>query len=84
MILYKIDSIYNRIVIQIKKHKKSLLKNPKLTSALFTQIKTLIGYIEPRIERFVDPSKNGPTRDIWLDKLTKFRKDYTEIINYYK
>lgn len=55
-----------------------LFKNPKYLSALFGQIKTLIEYIEPRIERFV---KEGDNKTAWLEKLKKFREDYIKIVS---
>jgi hypothetical protein len=48
------------------------LKNPKLLSALFSQVEAMIDYIKPRIEKFVEKSN---TKDIWLGKMKKFKED---------
>lgn len=56
----------------------NLFKNPKYLSALFQQIKMLIEYIEPRLERFV---KDGDIKTAWLEKLKKFREDYIKIVS---
>ena len=55
-----------------------LYKNPKLLSALFKQVKNLIEYIEPRIERFV---KESETKTIWLNKIDKFKTEYKKIVS---
>ena len=49
-----------------------------MLSGLFSQIRDLLIYIEPRIQRFV---KDGDRKNIWLDKIDKFKERYKEIVS---
>lgn len=55
----------------------NILKDPKLVSSLFTQIKKLLEYIEPRIKKYVDDSD---TKTIWLSKLNDLKNRYINIV----
>jgi hypothetical protein len=55
----------------------TIINNPKYLSSLLSQVKGLIEYIEPRINKYVidnDYKKN------WLDKIKKFKEKYLKII----
>lgn len=56
----------------------SIVNNPKILSGLFSQIRTLLIYIEPRIQKFV---KDSDRKNIWLDKINNFKERYKKIIN---
>ena len=56
----------------------SIVSNPKMLSGLFSQIRDLLIYIEPRIQRFV---KDSDKKDIWLDKITNFKERYKNIVS---
>jgi len=56
----------------------SIIGNPKMLSGLFSQIRNLLVYIEPRIEKFV---KNSDKKNIWLDKINNFKERYKNIVN---
>ena len=56
----------------------SIVSNPKMLSSLFSQIRDLLIYIEPRIQRFV---KDSDKKDIWLDKITNFKERYKNIVS---
>jgi hypothetical protein len=55
-----------------------LYKSPKLLSAFIGQIRELLIYIEPRIEKFVI---EGDVKDNWLGKIEKFKERYKQIIS---
>jgi hypothetical protein len=55
----------------------NLYKNPKLLSALFSQVRELLIYIEPRIEKFV---VDGDVKDNWLQKIQQLKEDYKKIV----
>jgi hypothetical protein len=55
-----------------------LYKSPKLLSALFSQIRELLIYIEPRIEKFVI---DGDVKDNWLQKIKELKEDYKKIVS---
>ena len=55
-----------------------LYKNPKMLSAFIGQIRELLLYIEPRIEKFVNDCE---TKDNWLGKIEKFKERYKQIIS---
>jgi hypothetical protein len=54
-----------------------LYKSPKLLSALFSQVRELLIYIEPRIEKFV---VDGDVKDNWLRKIQELKEDYKKIV----
>jgi len=54
-----------------------LYKSPKLLSAIIGQIRELLIYIEPRIERFV---VDGKEKDNWLEKIKELKENYKKII----
>jgi hypothetical protein len=54
-----------------------LYKSPKLLSALFSQVRELLMYIEPRIEKFV---VDGDVKDNWLQKIQQLKEDYKKIV----
>lgn len=56
----------------------SIIGNPKMLSGLFSQIRNLLVYIEPRIEKFV---KDSDKKNIWLDKINNFKERYKNIVN---
>jgi len=55
-----------------------LYKSPKLSSALFSQIRELLIYIEPRIEKFVI---DGDVKDNWLQKIQELKENYKKIVS---
>jgi len=56
----------------------SIVSNPKMLSGLFSQIRDLLIYIEPRIQKFV---KDSDKKNIWLDKIINFKERYKEIVS---
>lgn len=54
-----------------------LYKSPKLLSALFSQVRELLKYIESRIEKFV---VGGNVKDNWLQKIKELKEDYKKIV----
>jgi hypothetical protein len=54
-----------------------LYKSPKLLSAVFSQVRELLIYIEPRIEKFV---VDGDVKDNWLRKIQELKEDYKKIV----
>jgi len=54
-----------------------LYKSPKLLSALFSQVRELLIYIEPRIEKFV---VDGDVKDNWLRKIQELKEDYKKVL----
>jgi len=56
----------------------SIVNNPKILSGLFSQVRTLLIYIEPRIQKFV---KDSDKKNIWLDKINNFKERYKNIVN---
>lgn len=69
--------INNMTYFEILNDLKKNISNPKFLSALLLQIRNLLIYIEPRINNFV---KNGDIKTNWLNKISNFKKTYTEII----
>jgi hypothetical protein len=63
---------------EITKDVNSIYKNPKMTSALVNQIRNLLTYIEPRIQKFV---KECDYKKNWLSKINKFKENYKIIIS---
>lgn len=56
----------------------SIVSNPKMLSGLFSQIRDLLIYIEPRIQKFV---KDSDRKSIWIDKITNFKERYKNIVS---
>jgi vacuolar-type H+-ATPase subunit I/STV1 len=56
----------------------STISNPKMLSGLFSQIRDLLTYIEPRIQKFV---KDSDRKNIWLDKIINFKERYKNIVS---
>jgi hypothetical protein len=54
-----------------------LYKSPKLLSALFSQVRELLKYIEARIEEFV---VGGNVKANWLQKIKELKEDYKKIV----
>ncbi len=65
--------IYSEITNDIN----NIINNPKLLSALFSQIRNLLIYIKPRLEKFV---KDGEKKTIWLNKINDFEMRYKNLI----
>ena len=55
----------------------SIVNNPKILSGIFSQVRTLLIYIEPRIQKFV---KDSDKKNIWLDKINSFKERYKNIV----
>lgn len=56
----------------------SVINNPKMLSGLFSQIRELLIYIEPRVQNFV---KDSDKKTIWINKMSDFKERYKTIIN---
>jgi hypothetical protein len=70
--------INGKSFVEITTDMNSIVSNPKMLSSLFSQIRDLLIYIEPRIQRFV---KDSDKKDIWLDKITNFKERYKNIVS---
>jgi hypothetical protein len=55
----------------------SLCKSPKLLSALMSQIRELLIYIEPRVKKFVN---QDPVKDSWISQLDSLKSRYKQIV----
>lgn len=55
----------------------TIIKNPKYLSSLLSQVKGLIEYIEPRINKYVIDNEYKKN---WLDKIKNFKEKYIKII----
>ena len=64
--------------VEITTDMNSIVSNLIMLSSLFSQIRDLLIYIEPRIQRFV---KDSDKKDIWLDKITNFKERYKNIVS---
>lgn len=72
----------------VKDNINTITNNPKVLSALLGQVRNLLIYIEPRVEKFV---KDGPVKIIgggevnykekWLERINKLKNEYKKIIN---
>lgn len=69
--------INGKNIFELVKEINSIANNPKMLSALLSQVKNLIEYIEPRIQKYV---KDGDKKNIWFKKIDNFKKLYLEII----
>ncbi len=54
-----------------------LLSDPKFLSGLLSQIRNLLLYLEPRIDKYIE----GKFKNIWLDKITDFKVRYKKIVS---
>jgi hypothetical protein len=48
-----------------------------MLSAVFTQIRAMLIYLEPRLNKFV---KDSDLKTAWLNKLDDLKKRYTNIV----
>ena len=48
-----------------------------MLSAVFSQIRSMLIYIEPRIKRFV---KDGEKKTAWLNRLADLKSKYTDFV----
>ena len=55
----------------------TIKKDPKMLSAVFSQIRSMLIYIEPRIKRFV---KDGEKKTAWLNRLADLKSKYTDFV----
>lgn len=55
----------------------TIKKDPKMLSAVFSQIRSMLIYIEPRIKRFV---KDGEIKTAWLNRLADLKSKYTDFV----
>lgn len=81
--LDKLQSVLNKPLINGKKYydiinDSKMISNPKLLSALINQIKLLIEYIEPRIQKYV---KDCDNKKIWISNINRFKEDYIKIVS---
>jgi hypothetical protein len=70
--------INGKSFVEITTDMNSIVSNSKMLSGLFSQIRDLLIYIEPRIQRFV---KDSDKKDMWLDKITNFKERYKNIVS---
>lgn len=69
--------INGKNIFDLVKEINSIINNPKMLSALLNQVKNLLEYIEPRLEKYV---KDGDKKNIWLKKIQNFKQIYLNII----
>lgn len=62
---------------ELTKDINSIIKNPKMLSALLGKIREFLIYIEPRIERFVIDNEFKPK---WLQKIARLKSLYKTVI----
>jgi predicted aldo/keto reductase-like oxidoreductase len=55
----------------------TIKKDPKMLSAVFSQIRSMLIYIEPRIERFV---KDSEKKTAWLNRLSNLKTKYIDFV----
>jgi hypothetical protein len=75
--------INGQTYFEIIKDINAIPNNPKLLSAILSQVKNFIEYVEPRVERFVKdgPAPNGVDyKKGWLDRIKKIKEDYKKIV----
>lgn len=70
--------INGKNIFELSRDTKIIYINPKLTSALISQSRELLLYIEPRIKKFV---KDGEKKDFWLNKISDLKERYKKIIS---
>jgi hypothetical protein len=70
--------INGKSFVEITTDMNLIVSNPKMLSSLFSQIRDLLIYIEPRIQKFV---KDSDKKNIWLDKITNFKERYKNIVS---
>lgn len=54
-----------------------IINNPKYLSTLLSQIKSLLEYIEPRVDKYVD---NGEIKNKWLKRIDDLKRKYIKIV----
>jgi hypothetical protein len=54
-----------------------IMNDPKGRAAMLKWIHSMLLYIEPRIHRFV----NDAGKQLWLPRLEKLKKEYTDLVN---
>ena len=69
--------INGKNIFELAKEINSIVNNPKMLSALLSQIKNLLEYIEPRLKQYL---KDSDKKNIWLKKIENFKVLYLEII----
>jgi hypothetical protein len=69
--------INGKNIFELVKEIGSIINDPRMLSALLGQVKTLIEYIEPRIEKY---TKDSDKKNIWLKKIENFKTIYLNII----
>ena len=67
----------NETKTMIKRLIRENMNNPKMLSALLGQVRNLLEYIEPRLQKYL---KDGEKKNIWLKKIDNFKRLYLEII----
>jgi len=75
--------INGQTYFEIIKDINAIPNNPKLLSAILSQVKNFIEYIEPRVERFVKDglAPNGVDyKKGWLGRIKKIKEDYKKIV----
>jgi translation initiation factor 6 (eIF-6) len=53
-----------------------MINNPKILSALLSQIKSLLEYVYPRIDKYI----NSERREVWLEKIVKLKERYIRVV----
>lgn len=69
--------INGKNIFDLAKEINSIVNNPKMLSALLGQVRNLLEYIEPRLQKYL---KDGEKKNIWLKKIDNFKRLYLEII----
>ena len=54
-----------------------IINNPKYLSTMLSQIKSLLEYIEPRVDKYVD---NGEIKNKWLKRIDDLKRKYIKIV----
>ena len=62
---------------ELTKDVNSIIRNPKMLSALLGKIREFLIYIEPRIQRFVIDNEFKPK---WLEKIQRLKELYKNVI----
>jgi hypothetical protein len=68
---------------EIIKDINAIPNKPKLLSAILSQVKALLEYVEPRIQQFVKdgPAENGVDyKSAWLERISKLKEKYKTIV----
>ncbi len=70
--------INGKNIFELAKDINTIVNNPKMLSALLSQVKNIIEYVEPRIKKYV---KDSDKKNIWLNKIANFKTGYLNIIS---